>query len=138
MNFAKYRPHRLECGRLQGFLAVGTKHCLSTARDHYRPLSKVPPAYRPHRNLLFSGCSMPLLTTAIDAVDTLRVLSRWFVLLGEVRLCVSFCRDNIHAPAQRLHLPLQVCRRELLATAHPEAGSVATTAPAGAPSRTSS
>jgi hypothetical protein len=25
---------------------------------------------------------------AVDAVDTLRVLSRWFVLLGEVRLCV--------------------------------------------------
>src|SRR5918997_970165 len=31
---------------------------------------------------------MLLLTTAVDAVDTLRVLSRWFVLLGEVRLCV--------------------------------------------------
>src|ERR671916_167710 len=31
---------------------------------------------------------MLLLTTAVDAVGTLRVLSRWFVLLGEVRLCV--------------------------------------------------
>jgi hypothetical protein len=72
-----------------------------------------------------------LLTTAVDAVDTLRVLARWFVLLGKELLCVSFCRDNIHAPAQRLHLPLQVCRRELLATAHAEAESVATTAPAG-------
>ena len=38
-----------------------------------------------------------------------------------IALRVSFCRDNIHALAQRLHLPLQVCRRELLATAHPEA-----------------
>jgi hypothetical protein len=28
--------------------------------------------------LLFNGCSMPLLTTAVDAVDALRVLSRWF------------------------------------------------------------
>ena len=53
-----------------------------------RPLSKVPPAYRPYRNLLFSGCSMPLLTTAVDAVDTIRVLSQWFVLLGEAHLCV--------------------------------------------------
>jgi hypothetical protein len=103
ISFAKYRPHRphrLECGRLQGFLAVGTKHCLSTARDHYRPLSKVPPAYRSHRNLLFSGCSMPLLTTAVDAVATLRVLSRWFVLLGEVRLCVYPSAETIS-----MHLP---------------------------------
>jgi hypothetical protein len=36
-------------------------------------------------------------------------------------LRVSLCRGNMHAPAQPLHLPLQVCRRELLATAHPEA-----------------
>jgi hypothetical protein len=41
---------------------------------------------------------------------------------------MSFCRGIIHAPAQRLHLPLQVCRRELLSTAFAEAGSVATTA----------
>lgn len=31
---------------------------------------------------------MPLLTTAVDAVVTLRVLSGWIVLLGEVRLYV--------------------------------------------------
>jgi hypothetical protein len=52
--------------------------------------------------LLFSRCSMPLLTTAVDAVDTLRVLSRWFVLLGEGRVCVyPSARTIIHAPAQR-------------------------------------
>jgi hypothetical protein len=53
-----------------------------------------------------------------------------------IALRVSFCRDIIHAPAPRLHLSLQLCRRELLATAHPEAESVATTAPASASSLT--
>jgi hypothetical protein len=98
ISVAKYRPHRphrLECGRLQGFLAVGTKHHLPTAKDHYRPLAEVPPAYRPRANVLFSGCSMPLVTTAVDAVDTLRVRSRWFVLLGEARLCVYPCAGTI-------------------------------------------
>ena len=47
-------------------------------------------------------------------------------------VCVSFYRDIIYALAQRLHLPLQVCLRELLATVHPDTGSVATTAPADA------
>jgi hypothetical protein len=47
-------------------------------------------------------------------------------------LRVSLCRGNMHAPAQPLHLPLQVCRRELGATAHPGAKSIATTPPASA------
>src|SRR5918994_2058216 len=42
------------------------------------------------------------------------------------------CRDNIDALGKRLHLPLQVCRRELLATAYADTRSVATMAPAGA------
>ena len=41
----------------------------------------------------------------------------------------AFCRGNIDAPAKRQHLPLRVCRRELLATAHPDTESVATSAP---------
>src|ERR687890_2639005 len=40
-----------------------------------------------------------------------------------IALRVSFCRSNSDALGQRLHLPLQVCLRELLAPAHPEAGS---------------
>jgi len=47
-----------------------------------------------------------------------------------LRMC--FCRGIIHAPAQRLHLPLRVCRLELLATAYADTRSVATMAPAGA------
>jgi hypothetical protein len=43
---------------------------------------------------------MPLLTTAVDAVDTLRVFSGWFVLLGEVRLCVLPSAGTIS-----MHLP---------------------------------
>jgi hypothetical protein len=39
--------------------------------NHYRLLSKVPPAYQPHGILLFSGCFMFLLTTAVDAVGIL-------------------------------------------------------------------
>jgi hypothetical protein len=48
---------------------------------------------------------MPLLTTAVDAVDTLRVLSRWFVLLGEVRLCVypSAGTMSIHLPSDYIY-----------------------------------
>jgi hypothetical protein len=45
---------------------------------------------------------------------------------------VSFCRGNTDALGKRLHLPLQVCRRELLATAYADTRSVATMAPAGA------
>jgi hypothetical protein len=73
--------------------------------NHYRLLSKVLPAYRPHGNLLFSGCSMALLTTAVDAVATLRVLSRWFVLLGDVRLCVypSAGTIFIHLPSDYIY-----------------------------------
>ncbi len=72
---------------------------------------------------------MPLLTTAVDAVDTLRVLSRWFVLLGEVRLCVYPSAGTIAMHLPRGYISPYRCRRELLATAHPDAGSVATTAP---------
>jgi hypothetical protein len=48
---------------------------------------------------------MPLLTTAVDAVDTLRVLSRWFVLLGEVRLCVypSAGTISMHLPSDYIY-----------------------------------
>jgi hypothetical protein len=46
-------------------------HELPTAIYHYRLLLKVPPAYRPHGNLLFSGCFMFLLTTEVDAVGIL-------------------------------------------------------------------
>ncbi len=40
-----------------------------------------------------------------DAVDTLRVLSRWFVLLGEVRLCVypSAGTISIHLPSDYIY-----------------------------------
>jgi hypothetical protein len=37
-----------------------------------------------------------------------------------IALRACFCRDNIDALGKRLHLPLQVCRRELLATADAE------------------
>jgi hypothetical protein len=87
----------LSCGR--------NCHELPTAMNHYRLLSKVLPTYRPHGNLLFSGCSMALLTTAVDAVAILRVLSRWFVLLGEVRLCVypSAGTISIHLPCDYIY-----------------------------------
>jgi predicted enzyme related to lactoylglutathione lyase len=74
-QYRPHRPHRLQCGRLQGILAVGTKHCLPTARDHYRPLSNIPPAYRPLGNVAFSGSFFLDLTVAVDAGDTLRAFS---------------------------------------------------------------
>ena len=79
--------------------------------NHYRLLSKVPPAYQPHGILLFSGCFMFLLTTAVGAVDTLRVLSRWFVLLGEVRLCVypSTGTLSMHLPSDCIYPYRCVC-----------------------------
>src|SRR5687767_13122443 len=49
-----------------------------------------------------------------------------------IALRVSLCRGNIDVFDQRLHLPLQGCRRELLATAYADTQSVATTASAGA------
>ena len=72
---------------------------------------------------------MPIMVPAVDAVDTLRVLSGWFVLLGELRLCVypSAGTISMHLPSDYIY-PYR-CRRELLATAHPDAGSVAITAP---------
>jgi hypothetical protein len=51
-EYRPHRPHRLQCGRLQGFLAVYTKHCLPTAREYYRPLLHLPPAYRLRRNVV--------------------------------------------------------------------------------------
>ena len=49
--------------------------------------------------------------------------------MADDRSQIYFCRDHIHTPAQRLHLALRVCRRELLAMAHPDTESVATSAP---------
>ncbi len=49
-----------------------------------------------------------------------------------IALRMSFCRGNIDALGKRLHLPLQVCRRELLATVYADTRSVATIVPAGA------
>jgi hypothetical protein len=85
----------LSCGRYC--------HELSTAMNHYRLLSRVPPAYRSHGHLLFSGCFMSLLTTAVGAVDTSRVLSGWFVLLSEVRLWVSPSAETIAMYLLRHH-----------------------------------
>jgi hypothetical protein len=44
---------------------------------------------------------LPDNVTAVDAVATLRVLSGWFVLLGEVRLCVypSAGTKSMHLPS---------------------------------------
>ena len=49
-----------------------------------------------------------------------------------IALRVSSCRGNIDVFGQRLHLPLQVRRRELLATVYADTRSVATMAPTGA------
>ena len=45
---------------------------------------------------------------------------------------VSFSRNDTETLGQRLHLPLQGCRRELLATAYADMRSAATMAPASA------
>ena len=68
------------------------------------------------------------LVNAVGAVGTFPAFTYGLLIAPRV----SFCRGNIDVFGQRLRLPLQVSLRELLATAHPEAGSVATTAPADA------
>jgi hypothetical protein len=56
---------------LQDFLVDGIVIGHRPPWDGYRLLLKVPPAYRPRGNLLFSGCFMFLLTTEVDAVGIL-------------------------------------------------------------------
>src|SRR5688572_23065877 len=70
-EYRPHRPHHWYCGRLQDFHAVGTKHCLPTARDHCRPLSKVSPAYRPPENIAFCRSFTQCLTLAVGAVGIL-------------------------------------------------------------------
>ena len=88
---------------MQDFLAGGIDAGRRPQTVGYRPFLRLPPAYRPHGNLVFSGCSTPLPTTAVDTVDTLQVLSGWFVLLGEVRLCVSPSAETIAMYLLRHH-----------------------------------
>jgi hypothetical protein len=38
-KYRPHRPHRPQSADFQGFRAVGTKHCVPTAKEHYRPLS---------------------------------------------------------------------------------------------------
>jgi hypothetical protein len=100
-KYRPHRPHRLECGRLQGFLAVGKQCLVPTARDHYRPLSKVPPAYRPRRNVAICSSFVLDLTLAVDAVATFPAFS--YVLLIAPR--VSFCRNAMpmHLASDYIH-----------------------------------
>jgi len=74
--------------------------------DGYRPLSKVPPAYRPRRNVAICSSFVLDLTLAVDAVATLPAFS--YVLLIAPR--VSFCRND--ASSKRLHPSLQGRRRK--------------------------
>jgi hypothetical protein len=76
----------------------------------------------------FSESFYPVMVTAVDAVGTYDQIDQWPM----IALRMSFCQGIIHAPAQRLHLPLQGCRRQLLPTVYADTRSVATMAPAGA------
>ena len=71
-GYRPHRPHRLQCGCLQGFLAVDTKHCLPTARDRYRPPPQVSPAYRLPGNEPFCRAFSSSLVIALGAVDIFR------------------------------------------------------------------
>jgi hypothetical protein len=83
VKYRPHRPHRLECGCLQGFLAVGTKHCLPTAKDRYRPLRQIPPADRLPENepfcrtfsspLVIAGGAVGILTSFTDGLSSLSV-----------------------------------------------------------------
>ena len=95
--------------------------------DRYRSLSRVPPAHRLHRNMAICRYFCFVMLAAVDAGDTFPTFS--YVLL--ITLHLSFCRGNIDTLGERLHPPLQVYRRKLLATAYTDKRSVATMAPAG-------
>jgi hypothetical protein len=74
VSVAKYRPHRphrSQSADFQVFHAVGKQCLVPTARDHYRPLSKVPPADRPPGNEPFCRAFSPTMVTAVDTVGIL-------------------------------------------------------------------
>jgi hypothetical protein len=73
-ELAKYRPnrpHRLPCGRLQGFLGSDTAMSYRPPWNGYRPPSKLPPAYRPPVNALFCRYFSSSLVIAVGAVGIL-------------------------------------------------------------------
>ena len=96
---------RLSCGRYQASFS-DYQGPLPTALESTARLSTA-------RKCAVSGCSMPLLPIAVDAVDTLQVLSRWFVLLGEGRVCVypSARTISMHLPSDYVYPYRCVCGR---------------------------
>jgi hypothetical protein len=71
--------------RFAGFLTVDTKLRLPTARYHYRPLSKIPPADRPPGNEPF--CSSIFIHT-YAAVDAVGILDSFPGGLSSLSLCI--------------------------------------------------
>ena len=51
VKYRLHRPHRLECSDLKDFLASGALSRYRQQTVGYRPLSKVPPDYRPLKEL---------------------------------------------------------------------------------------
>jgi hypothetical protein len=74
-KYRPHRPHRPQSADFQGFGADGSITGYRPLMHRYRPLSRVPTAYRPHKIPLFCRSFFCLNPIAVDAVDTLRVLS---------------------------------------------------------------
>src|SRR5215203_2183852 len=87
-KYRPHRPHRSHGADFQGLRAGRSLSCYPPQTIGYRPFLQAPPADRPPGNEPFCRAFSLIMVTAVDAVDTLRVLFRWFVLLSKVHLCV--------------------------------------------------
>src|SRR5215211_2878053 len=70
-KYRPHRPHRSHGADFQGLRAGGTIVGYRLPVDRYRPLSKVPSAYRPRKNAAFCGFCSSLLVMAVGAVGIL-------------------------------------------------------------------
>src|SRR5215218_5353754 len=94
-KYRPHRPHRSHGADFQGLRAGGTIVGYRPPVDRYRPLSKLPSAYRPRKNVAFCGSFFLDLNPAVDAVGILTSFPD-----GLLSLSVSFCRGNIDALGQ--------------------------------------
>ena len=120
-GYRPHRPHRLQCGRLQGFLAVDTKHRLPTARDRYRPPRQVSTAYRlPGNEPFCRAFSSSSLVIALGAGDIFRtsndghrllpLLSQPTILHAQHQQCLTRCFGRLARRSRLLtnHAPQAV------------------------------